>query len=704
MPAYTFDQFDRNLNESLKFLDVDGTYTAVRMVSYGYDGADFYPVSVDSSGVTNVNVVSGSTSGTQYNNGDIDATPTGTLAMGWNLADNKVYAATVVPLTHSQAMATMIVDANGDQITSFGGGTQYTDADVDATPTGTALVWWDAANTLRVVSATKPLPINVTNASVAVTGTFWQATQPVSGTFWQATQPVSATDLDIRNLAKSQDEVYAVLRTDAGAAYDGRSIRALTNSDVVTVEQGTAASLNMTEASASAIKTAVQLIDDPIATIGATPLMRVAIFDSANTQITSFGGGQYADGAGRGTATGTLAMGDDGTNIQSIHVDASGDLQVDVLSMPSVTVTATNLDIRDLTSASDSVEVKQATGTNLHAVIDSGSITANAGTNLNTSLLALETGGNLAAAATSLGLLDNSVDGNYLNVNINLAGTDVLQAVNGINTTGGGVISTAMIAQLDDVSPTAITENQFGNVRMSSRRALLVEGVASGTAVNAILASNSGVDIGDVDVLTCGTITPGTGATNLGKAEDAGHTSGDVGVMALGVANTADANISGTTLDYTPFATDLTGAIHVMGKVASDATAPVNPLLVGAYASLASPTDVSGDGDLVNIWATREGAVVVSNPVGTGTTGTTDCASASTTYRITTSSTRVSNFVLQAKQENVGTITWGWSSTYASNYMQLRPGQPMSLGSIDISLLYFGSTIAGDDINYSYTA
>lgn len=29
------------------------------------------------------------------------------------------------------------------------------------------------------------------NGSLAVTGTFWQATQPVSGTFWQATQPVS---------------------------------------------------------------------------------------------------------------------------------------------------------------------------------------------------------------------------------------------------------------------------------------------------------------------------------------------------------------------------------------------------------------------------------------------------------------------------------------------------------------------------------
>lgn len=35
----------------------------------------------------------------------------------------------------------------------------------------------------------------VVTGSVAVTGTFWQATQPVSGTFWQATQPVSVASL-----------------------------------------------------------------------------------------------------------------------------------------------------------------------------------------------------------------------------------------------------------------------------------------------------------------------------------------------------------------------------------------------------------------------------------------------------------------------------------------------------------------------------
>lgn len=38
-----------------------------------------------------------------------------------------------------------------------------------------------------------------------------------------------------------------------------------------------------------------------------------------------------------------------------------------------------------------------------------GTVTANAGTNLNTSALALETGGNLAASATSLALLDDAV-------------------------------------------------------------------------------------------------------------------------------------------------------------------------------------------------------------------------------------------------------------------------------------------------------
>jgi len=46
---------------------------------------------------------------------------------------------------------------------------------------------------------------------------------------------VDATDLDIRNLSKTQDEVYSVLRTDAGVAYDARD-RNWTITETVTVD------------------------------------------------------------------------------------------------------------------------------------------------------------------------------------------------------------------------------------------------------------------------------------------------------------------------------------------------------------------------------------------------------------------------------------------------------------------------------------
>lgn len=69
------------------------------------------------------------------------------------------------------------------------------------------------------------------------------------------------------------------------------------------------------------------------------------------------GGTEYTDGDADATPTGTAIMGFDGTNMRVVTTDAQGDLQVDILSLPTVTVQATNLDIRDLNSATDSVAV-----------------------------------------------------------------------------------------------------------------------------------------------------------------------------------------------------------------------------------------------------------------------------------------------------------------------------------------------------------
>src|SRR3990167_11041674 len=95
--------------------------------------------------------------------------------------------------TGKGALWVALADSSGDPITSFGGGIQYSDGDANADPTGTVAMGTDGSNIFALHTDTSgDLQVDVlTMPTVAVTGTFWQATQPVSGTFWQATQPVS---------------------------------------------------------------------------------------------------------------------------------------------------------------------------------------------------------------------------------------------------------------------------------------------------------------------------------------------------------------------------------------------------------------------------------------------------------------------------------------------------------------------------------
>jgi hypothetical protein len=90
------------------------------------------------------------------------------------------------------------------------------------------------------------------------------------------------------------------------------------------------------------------------------------------------------------------------------------------------------------------------------------------------------------------------------------------------------------------------------------------------SAPTTLVAVNAGANtIGSI--ANIGTsVTPGTGAANLGKAEDAAHASGDTGVFSLGVRNDG----AGTTLtsangDYSPLATSGQGDLHVVQKAAT---------------------------------------------------------------------------------------------------------------------------------------
>jgi len=66
-------------------------------------------------------------------------------------------------------------------------------------------------------------------------------------------------------------------------------------------------------------------------------------------------------------------------------------------------------------------------------------------------------------------------------------------------------------------------------------------------------------------------VLPGTGVTALGKAEDAAHTSGATGVMALGVVKTTPAGTSSTADDYAAFTLSSDGAIWVRNVVRMEA-------------------------------------------------------------------------------------------------------------------------------------
>lgn len=201
-------------------------------------------------------------------------------------------------LTNSNPAAVAIVDGNGDQITSFGGGTQYTEGDTDASITGTAALVEGAANALAVL------------------------TQPLTDT------QLRAADVKITLDGESVPVTNAGITTIAGAVsgtemqVDVLTSALPTGASTLAEQQSQTTHLATIAGDTTNIETAVQLIDDTV----------------------------YTDGSGTVTK-GIAILGQDGTNPQAIKTDTNGELQVDVLTMPTTTVQATNLDIRDLTNA-----------------------------------------------------------------------------------------------------------------------------------------------------------------------------------------------------------------------------------------------------------------------------------------------------------------------------------------------------------------
>lgn len=265
----------------------------------------------------------------------------------------------------------------------------------------------------------------------------------------------------------------------------------------------------------------------------------ITVDGTVDTELTT---ADLDTGAGTDTRAVVGLIGSKSGGGQLIPGDATAGLKVDLGTDNDVTVT------------SGSITATQATGTNLHTVIDSGTVTT-------------------VSTVT----------------NLSQQGGVAISLNTGVRDTGTQRVTIAT----NDVVP--ITDNS-GSLTVDQ---------PTGTNLHTVVDSGTITTVSTLTGTT--TLTPGTGATNLGKAEDGAHTSGDVGVMALGVGNVAQTTLAADG-DYIPLAVDTKGNVLAVGNIAHDGVDAGNPVKIGAKAVDlgATPTAVAA-ADRTDLLSTRAG-------------------------------------------------------------------------------------------------
>jgi hypothetical protein len=237
-----------------------------------------------------------------------------------------------------------------------------------ASPQPVTGTFWQATQPVSIASMpSTPVTGTFFQATQPVSGTFFQATQPVSiasmpstpvtGTFWQATQPVSIASMPSTPVTGTFWQATQPV-SNTGTFSTQATLSAETTKVIGTVNQGTS-------------PWAVSAASLPLPTGASTSALQTTGNTSLTTINTTLGSPFQAGGSIGNTS---FAV----TNAGTFAVQAA-------LNAETTKVIGT---------------VNQGTSPWVSSV--TGTVTANAGTNLNTSGLALESGGNLAAIETTL--------------------------------------------------------------------------------------------------------------------------------------------------------------------------------------------------------------------------------------------------------------------------------------------------------------
>lgn len=256
-------------------------------------------------------------------------------------------------------------------------------------------------------------------------------------------------------------------------------------------------------------------------------------------------------------------------------------------------------------------------------------------------------------------------------------GSAVTQPISGSVTANLGTIAGVATETTLSSLNSKVTACNTGAVVVSSGTITANLGTIAGVATETTLSSLNGkvtacntgavvlaagaANIGSIaSILT--SIVPGTAATNLGKAEDAAHTTGDVGVFALGIRNDANASLTNNDLDYSGISVDaagnpqvdiLTSALPAGAATSANQTTIITSVQLiddvvhAAAGTLSKSAAIGGVLDDVSPGNGTEGAVDAARINKTRTLGagpillqTADLATVNTTYNnVTTTAT-----------------------------------------------------------------
>jgi len=541
-------------------------------------------------------------------------------------------------------------------------------------------------------------------------------TQPVSGTFWQATQPVSiASTVTVTGTGGTfpvTDSGGSLTVDNAGTfavQVDGAALTSLqllddvvfaedaahTTGDkgvqVLTVRRDTAASTAGTDGDYASFTTDstgrlwcnvsnTVTVDTELPAAVAlggnanptTPLIGACLLaqEGSTWEVLSGENGYLNVNAVISSSSVTFSNNADKTEDAAHSTGAIGTFVLAVRSDTAASTAGTDGDYTALTTDSTGRLWCNVSNT----VTVSGTVTANAGTNLNTSALALESGGNLAGAATSLAAIDDWDESDRAKVNLVVGQAGVAAGAGSVSANTIRVVHA--IDDIPNVNIANVADNTIaintGTVTDGCIRVTLATDVALPTGANTI---GSIATVGGVTVAANGTVTgAGTSAPAISLVGNTGSafvpwsmTSGGAGFVLVDGGN-IDCTQTGTwnigTVTTCSTVTMLTG-----GGVAHDSADSGNPVKVGARAAATLSDDTMvANGDRTDAVSDLDGALLVRSGFPLG-----DLIS----ERITNtdgSSTAFTNFGATASTRNYVTAISLFNSSATAGYVDFRDG------------------------------